>query len=505
MTVQDRSFSGFITGKNIFRVGLGLLLLGLFLLFKLGIDRGWIGPEVRLAAGAVTSAALVGVGLRVADRRPTFGTLLQGGGVAGLFATIYAGHAVMGLIGETAAYIQLGVVVAAAIALALRSDAEALAVVGVAGALAAPVIIGDSGFVDLRDVAYVAAVFGLTAVLFARRSWTVLYGVGAGGGVLLLVPQTLVYSGTAGDPLAIQLGLAAFWLAFFPVPVLTAASGQLSVRGEIAAQVGAVGIPLVTFGASALLWFDDTTRVTLGLSAATLALVHVGIRSVIRERVDADTADVQLVPAAVFALSAPLLALGGPFQLPVLAAIGLTMAVGGRLIHRATIEGFGHATLALVTLRAFISEEIFDLFASGFDVESLGTLGVLAILAVTGVAFLSGRLPSDIENEATGGLYLAVAYFGTGVWGWLALGAAELGAVTVVWGLLGLAALVLGLAADDATVLSIGGGTLLVTVGKLLLIDLVFVDAVWRILLFIGFGLVFLVLGYWIAARRGEV
>lgn len=504
MTVEHRSFSGFITGKNIFRVGLGLLLLGLFLLFKLGIDQGWIGPEVRLAAGAVTSAALVGAGLSVADRRPTFGTLLQGGGVAGLFATIYAGHAVMGLIGETAAYIQLGVVVAGATALALRSDAEALAVVGVAGALAAPIVIGDSGFVDLRDVAYVAAVFGLAATLFARKSWTVLYGVAAGLGAVLLVPQALLVADSAGDPLAIQLGLGAFWLAFFPVPVLMAATDQLTIRGAVAAQVGAVGVPVIAFGASALLWFDDSTRVMLGVTAAALAGAHLGLRNVLRDRSDADTADVQLIPAAIFALSAPVLALGGPFQLPVVAAIGMTMVIGGRLIGRPAAEAVGHATLALVTLRTFISEEMLRLFAGGFDIESLGTLGVLLILAVTGVVFLSGRLPSEIESEATGQLYLSVAYFGAGLWGWLAFGGAELGAVTIVWGVLGLIALVIGLAAEDATVLSIGGATLLVTVGKLFLIDLVFVDPIWRILLFIGFGLVFLVLGYWIATRRGE-
>lgn len=504
MTVENRSFSGFITGKNVFRVGLGLLLLGLFLLFKLGIDRGWIGPEVRLAAGAVTSAALVGVGLSVADRRPTFGTLLQGGGVAGLFATIYAGHAVMGLIGESSAFIQLLVVVSGAIALALHSDAESLSVVGVAGALAAPVIIGDSGFVDFRDVGYLAAVFTVAAVLFARRSWTVLYGVAAGLGALLLVPQVLVDAAETGDPWAVQAGLAAFWLAFFPMPVAMAAARRLSLRAETATQIAAVGVPLVAFGASAVLWFDDATRLVLGAAAAALAAGHGGLRAMLIRRSDADTADVQLIPASVFALAAPLLALGGPVVLPVVAAVGLTMAIGGRLVHRVAVEGLGHATLALVTLRAFVSQESLGFLSGGFDAESLGALGVLLILAVTGVVFLSGRLPSEIENEATGRLYLGIAYFGTGLWGWLAFGGAELGAVTIVWGVLGLVALVLGLAADDAGVLSIGGATLLITVGKLMLIDLVFVDAVWRILLFIGFGLVLLILGYWIAARRGE-
>lgn len=505
MTVQDRTFSGFITGKNIFRVGLGLLLLGLFLLFKLGIDRGWIGPEVRLAAGAVTSAALVGIGLRIADHRPTFGTLLQGGGVAGLFATTYAGHAVMGLVGETAAYIQLVAIVAAATALALRSDSQALGVVGVAGGLAAPLVIGASAVLEMRDVAYLAALLGLAATLFINRSWTGVYGVAVVGGALLVLPQIILRALVDSDPMALQLVLATYWVALFAAPIGAAAGRVLDTLAEKAAQAGSVAVPLIAFGGSALLWFEDDTRVVLGVAAAALAAVHVGLRGLLAGRVDRDTADVQLIPASVLALSSPLLALGGPFVLPIVAGIGLSMAVGGRLIHRPSVEGLGHGVLALVTLRALVSEDMLDLYRGGFDVDALASLGVLLVLAIGGVVFLSGRLPSTIDNEATGQLYLTVAYFGIGLWGWLAFAAVSLGAVTVVWGVLGLAALILGLAADDPTVLSIGGGVLLVTIGKLLLIDLVFVDAVWRILLSLGFGLVFLVLGYWIAARRGEV
>jgi uncharacterized membrane protein len=49
--------------------------------------------------------------------------------------------------------------------------------------------------------------------------------------------------------------------------------------------------------------------------------------------------------------------------------------------------------------------------------------------------------------------------------------------------------------------------TLFLVVGKLFLVDLAGVEAVWRILLFLGFGGLFLVLGYylqhlWRPARR---
>ena len=45
-----------------------------------------------------------------------------------------------------------------------------------------------------------------------------------------------------------------------------------------------------------------------------------------------------------------------------------------------------------------------------------------------------------------------------------------------------------------------GMGTLLLVVGKLLLVDLINLDAAWRILLFLSFGGVFLVLSYYLQA-----
>ena len=44
-------------------------------------------------------------------------------------------------------------------------------------------------------------------------------------------------------------------------------------------------------------------------------------------------------------------------------------------------------------------------------------------------------------------------------------------------------------------------GTLLVLVGKLFLVDLARLEAIWRILLFLGFGGLFLVLSYYFQAR----
>lgn len=72
--------------------------------------------------------------------------------------------------------------------------------------------------------------------------------------------------------------------------------------------------------------------------------------------------------------------------------------------------------------------------------------------------------------------------------------------VTIAWGLYAAGLLVFGLRRSSAALVRTGGITLLLVVGKLFLVDLMWVGAVWRILLFIGFGGALLILSYYLQA-----
>ena len=68
--------------------------------------------------------------------------------------------------------------------------------------------------------------------------------------------------------------------------------------------------------------------------------------------------------------------------------------------------------------------------------------------------------------------------------------------VTVAWGLTGAAMFVAGLRRDHAYLIKGGVATLFLVVAKLFLWDLAGLDPLWRILLFLGFGGMFLLLSY---------
>ena len=71
------------------------------------------------------------------------------------------------------------------------------------------------------------------------------------------------------------------------------------------------------------------------------------------------------------------------------------------------------------------------------------------------------------------------------------------GYVTIAWGVHTIILLVLGLHLNFSRLITVAMGTLLIVVGKLFLVDLVELETIWRILLFLGFGGLFLILSYY--------
>ena len=69
--------------------------------------------------------------------------------------------------------------------------------------------------------------------------------------------------------------------------------------------------------------------------------------------------------------------------------------------------------------------------------------------------------------------------------------------VSIAWGVYGVILLIVGLRLNRTRLTATAIGTLLLVVGKLFLVDLAELEAIWRVLLFLGFGGGFLVLSYY--------
>lgn len=124
-----------------------------------------------------------------------------------------------------------------------------------------------------------------------------------------------------------------------------------------------------------------------------------------------------------------------------------------------------------------------------------GIVDLAAILLAIAASFL-------LASQRAALAYRVAAHVAVLGWLWRELAMLPDGAayVTVAWGLYAAGLFVAGLRLDRAMLVRGGMATLFLVVGKLFLVDLAGVEAVWRILLFLGFGGLFLVLSYYIGS-----
>ena len=129
--------------------------------------------------------------------------------------------------------------------------------------------------------------------------------------------------------------------------------------------------------------------------------------------------------------------------------------------------------------------------------QQLPILNPTALLQLGAICLLGAAAlvqPHSLVRSVYGvGLYVALLLWFWREWSGIASGNAY---ITMSWGLCALVLFGIGLRYDRRQILWLAIGTVALVVLKLFLIDLVNLDAIWRILLFIGFGGVFLMLSY---------
>ncbi|MDE0654317.1 MAG: DUF2339 domain-containing protein [bacterium] len=182
------------TGNAPVKVGVLVLLVGVGLLIRETSRRGVITLtiEARLIAIAIGAVVLLVLGWRHRARRPTYGRSLQGAGIGALYITTYASYEVYDLlaVGLAAAAVILITVLAGV--LAVRQDAQVLAIFGIVGGFLAPVL----AYRGTDDYIVVFSFYTVLSVAIVVVAW-------------FKVWPSLNLLG-----LLFNIGISAFWLLF---------------------------------------------------------------------------------------------------------------------------------------------------------------------------------------------------------------------------------------------------------------------------------------------------
>ncbi len=173
--------------------GRGLLLLGVAaLVFAVGffvkeaIERGWIGPTIRvlLGAGVGVVAVAVGEGIRARGYR-IYGLWLAAGGFSAVYLSLWAAAALYALLPTGAGFAMMVVVVAAAATLGLLRDSESFVALAAVGGYLAPLLLQMGSASNLFGLGYLGLLSGTGLWLAYRAGWRYLAAVAVFGGTVM--------------------------------------------------------------------------------------------------------------------------------------------------------------------------------------------------------------------------------------------------------------------------------------------------------------------------------
>jgi uncharacterized membrane protein len=202
------------------RVGIAAVLFGAAFFLKYAFDNNWIGPSMRVAIGAAVGIALLAWGEALRARgHELFAHSLDVLGSGILYLTIWAASQMYALIEGAAAFGAMIVVTALVVALALRHRSQFLAGVALTGGFMTPILLSTGGDHETALFTYVALLDCAAVVLLVLHPWLRALAVAFFGTLVL-------YIGWAADHyepalMTRTIGFATlFFLLFAIVPLL---------------------------------------------------------------------------------------------------------------------------------------------------------------------------------------------------------------------------------------------------------------------------------------------
>jgi predicted membrane protein DUF2339 len=511
------------------RLGAAFVVLAVLILYGYAVDKGWITPPIRVLAGSLVGAALVWAGHHTERpsqaKVPDLGMreLLYGAGLGVWFVTVYAASVWYQMMSSPSArvlYFGLGLV---STWIALEDRREIFAVVAIATGFATPFILPPP-YTSIPEISlYLGAISGVGLIIYLMRGWPAI--VWLTFAAFWFSIMVTIYDNGVMSPIAV----GSIWLSFvllvtgaaftrvpslrrrllalgsdryIPAPVTPAtwklmdildSFSQLVGGGKSASDSHTVWVitilsPMLTLALLGDVWPTVPVELwgvaLLGLGWGAYAIARRGMP-------DEELQHVAFTAAAVWTLVGAVRIIPEPERLA-FAALHATFILvlwRQRLVGPRTIAKVTIVVALLVVLGRELSGPTYGLLHARWVISELIALGASGLIA--------RKLIAD-PAEKTQGMVLGVAAYMTSllvianilqpIWPPL---------ITATFAALGAVLLIMSRRGSGQRLMrQLGGVTMVLVVGRLLLVDLATVETIWRVLLFLVCGVVFLYTGY---------
>ncbi|RFP14071.1 DUF2339 domain-containing protein [Duganella sp. BJB488] len=267
-------------GNLVAKLGLLILFIGVSFLLKYAAARVTVPIEFRLAGIVLADIALLAWGWRIRLSRPAIALPVQGAALAVLMLVTFGAFRLYQLIPGSLAFALLFVLTVFTCLLAVLQDAMWLAIFGIVGGFAAPILASTGGGSHIGLFSYYALLNAGVFALALLRSWRPLnllgfaftFAIGTAWGVLRYAPENY---------LSVQLFLLLFFAFYVSIPLAYARRQSVKLKNYVDGTL-VFGTPMLGFG----LQFSLVHGYPFGVaySALALGLFYIGLATVLRRR-----------------------------------------------------------------------------------------------------------------------------------------------------------------------------------------------------------------------------
>ena len=490
-------------------------LIGVAFLFKYSIDQGWLIPQVRSAIGLGVGLALFASGLRMRAEMSPMKQILLGGGIAVFYITGFATFQLYSFVAPSVVWSFMVIVTLLSLSLSLQQDEAVLSVVGTLGAFGTPFMLYTGGGSIVALMIYTVLILAGSIVVYMRKGWkSLLWTISLGGAVVIFVGlvNTTFYEQTAtlNEHWWLQITAVCWMLCGWVLPVvrdmlssndlarwpdpsiaLSGKDGQpTGFRSGSSVHLMAFIVPLLMLIMVMGNWdisMNGAGMVAMALAAAGsllyLPLKNAGLTNLASSHI--------LLGLGMLTIGFVLL-LEGNFLFVVLAVEATALRYVSFTTGDTNISGSSHLLFGVVFL--WLVNGMSAKLGTATLLVDIDSLTYLAIILLGGAI-----VPQWLRASGFKQIYFLSSHLLFLFWMYQNLSALQNGQawISVAWGIYAIGIIVLGFLRHSKGARLVGMGTIFVVVGKLFLVDLSQLEAIWRILLFMGFGSVFLMLGYY--------
>jgi uncharacterized membrane protein len=479
-------------------LGAAALLIALVFFVGYAIQRGLLGPPMRVLLSGASAVALLGAGYYFRQRDARFAVLAQaltGAGAALMYFTVFAAHRLYHFIEFGPALACLALSAAATLWLACRYNSQAVAILGVLGAYLTPWLVESPKPAGLFPLVYVMFVNMPVLALYRSRPWHALPNVAAPIAVLHLVAS--FNPGEAVGPWPAVLYLAAAYAGLAGLNVVSMNRERRSdirdldlIRLTMAA--GAFGIQL------ARAFAEPATSAAAGGPLFIAGLAHAAVAVRIARRSPAQPEAVAFTHyAALFIGAAVYMRFDGMLVYALWGLAGMVLAALPYARKEPSLRALALAFGLFGLGGVLVDDRCRDASDERVFVNARFATGVLLSLLFA----MQGRFRKDDGQSR----FDAVALLLAGVSFAILMVALELARIRADWALtavsiwLGLSAFVavgIGFRAGSRIVRYYGLSLFAVTVMKVFLVDLADLRGLERAAAFFATGLLLLALSF---------